>query len=405
VIRQRCYQFRLRPTPEQEQQFRQWAGCRRLVWNTFRERRQAYYQETGKTLSFEEMCQELTALKQHPDLTFLADCDSQALQQVLRDLCRAYHNFFEGRARFPRRKSRKRTPHAFRIPQRVKIEGQHVSIPKVGRVELVLHRPVEGEVKSATIKQEPSGKWNITFVCHFEAPEIQESEPTCPVGLDAGLESFVTTSEGDKIEPPRFYRQQERKLKRAQRQFSRKKKGSQNQARAKKRVAEVQAQTRNRRKDWLHKHSLRLCKKHDCICIEDLAIAALTKTKWRGHSKSWHDAAWGTFRRQLEYKLEWQGKRLVAVDRWFPSSQECHVCHERTPHDLSVRVWICPHCQTVHDRDHNAAINTKVEGLRLLACGNQESQNVCGATVRLPKRKQVASKQKSSQRKLRSPRL
>jgi putative transposase len=243
VIRQRCYRFRLRPTPEQERQFRQWAGCRRLVWNYFRERRQAYYQETGKTLSFEDMCKELTALKQHPDFTFLADCDSQALQQVLRDLCRAYVNFFEKRAKFPKRKSRKRTTNAFRIPQRVKIEGDQVSIPKVGLVGMVLHRPVEGDIKSATIKQEPSGKWNITFVCPFEAPEIQTSEPTCPVGLDAGLETFVTTSNGDKTKPPRFYRQQERKLKRAQREFSRKKKGSKNKANAKKRVAEVHEQT------------------------------------------------------------------------------------------------------------------------------------------------------------------
>src|SRR5579859_3812991 len=187
----RCYQFRLRPTPEQERQFRQWAGCRRLVWNYFRERRQAYYRETGKTLSFEEMCQELTPLKQHPDFTFLADCDSQALQQVLRDLCRAYVNFFEGRAKFPKRKSRKRTPHAFRIPQRVKIVDGCVFAPKAGLVAVVLHREMEGEIKSATIKQEPSGKWSITFVCHFEAPDVATSEPVCPVGLDAGLETFL----------------------------------------------------------------------------------------------------------------------------------------------------------------------------------------------------------------------
>src|SRR5260370_33416717 len=159
---QRCYKFRLRPTPEQECLFRQWAGCRRLVWNYFLQRRKDFYRQTGKTLSYARMCQELTLLKQHPDFAFLNDCDSQALQQVLKDLCTAYTHFFAGRARFPRRKSRRRTPNAFRIPQRVRIEGGSVCIPKVGLVELLLHRPIEGEIKSATIKQEPSGKWSIT---------------------------------------------------------------------------------------------------------------------------------------------------------------------------------------------------------------------------------------------------
>src|SRR5690348_11917447 len=127
---QRCYKFRLRPAPEQEQVFRQWAGCRRLVWNHFLQRRQDHYRETGKSLSYAALSKELTALKQQPDSAFLADCNSQALQQVLKDLCAAYRNFFEGRARFPRRKSKKRTPNAFRIPQRVCVEGDDVFIPK-----------------------------------------------------------------------------------------------------------------------------------------------------------------------------------------------------------------------------------------------------------------------------------
>jgi putative transposase len=340
------------------------------------------------------MCQELTLLKQHPDFAFLNDCDSQALQQVLKDLCTAYTHFFAGRARFPRRKSRRRTPNAFRIPQRVRIEGGSVCIPKAGLVELLLHRPVEGDIKSATIKQEPSGKWSITFVSHFQAPEVSNAEPVSPIGLDAGLETFVTTSEGDKTPPPKFYRKQQRKLKRAQRAFSRKKKNSRNKAKAGKRLAMIHARIRNQRNDWLHKRSRELCDKHDCICIEDLAVSALVKTKLRGHSKSWHDAAWGIFRRQLEYKQDWQGRWLIAVSRWYPSSQECHVCHERTKNDLSTRRWTCGCCGTLHDRDHNAAVNIQVEGLRIVAEGNSETQNVCRATVSLPHREQVTLKQK-----------
>lgn len=257
---QRCFKYRIRPTPEQEQQLRQWAGCRRLVWNYFLARRQDTYRETGKTLSLAAMCRELTLLKRHPDFVFLCECDSQALQQVLRDLHAAYLHFFEKRARFPKRKSRKKTANAFRIPQRVKPpEGGLVSLPKVGAVRILLHRPLEGVVKSATVKQEPSGKWTITFVTHFEAPAVATSPPQSPVGLDAGLESFVTTSEDEKTPPPRFYRKQERKLKQAQRRHSRKQKGSKNKAKARKQVAVVQAQTCNRRNDWLHKLSRVLC--------------------------------------------------------------------------------------------------------------------------------------------------
>src|SRR5437016_1069867 len=127
MIRQRCYQFRIRPTPQQERIFRQWAGCRRLVWNHFLQRRKDFYEATGQSLSYAAMCKELTLLKQHPDFAFLNACDSQALQQVLKDLCTAYVNFFEGRAKFPRPKSKKRTPNAFRIPQRVRLQGEEVS--------------------------------------------------------------------------------------------------------------------------------------------------------------------------------------------------------------------------------------------------------------------------------------
>ena len=405
MMRQRCYQFRIRPTLEQAQQFRQWAGCRRVIWNHFRERRQAFYQETGKTLCFAEMCKELTLLKQHPDFAFLKDCDSQALQQVLRDLCTAYKNFFEGRANFPHPKSRKRTPNAFRIPQRVHLEGDEVSIPKAGQVKIVVHRPLEGDIKSATLKQEPSGKWTITFVSHFETPDIQTGPPQSPIGLDAGLETFVTTSDGEKMPPPKFYRKQERRLRKVQRQHSRKQKGSRNKEKARKRVSIVHARIRNQRNDWLHNCSRELSDKHDLICVEDLAVSALVKTKLRGHAKSWADTAWGSFRRQLSYKQEWRGQRLIAVDRWYRSSQACHVCHERTKNDLSTRVWRCDCCGTLHDRDHNAAINVLVEGLRIVASGNLETQTVCRADVRLPKRKQPALKQKSSNCEVRSPRL
>src|SRR5438045_3416276 len=159
---QRSYRFRLDPTPAQAQAFRQFAGCRRFVWNWALARKRAVYQASGQSLSYGELAGELTALKRQPGTSFLAECDSQALQQTLRDLDRAFTNFFEKRSRYPRPKTRKRTPHAFRIPQRVTVDGGGVRIPKIGLVKANLHRAMEGTIKSATIKQDPAGQWHVT---------------------------------------------------------------------------------------------------------------------------------------------------------------------------------------------------------------------------------------------------
>jgi putative transposase len=372
----KCYRYRLNPTPEQQRQFRQWAGCRRVVWNYFLQRRQEYYQTTGKTLSYVDMAKELTLLKQEPEFAFLADCDSQALQQVLKDLDRAYVHFFEKRARFPKRKSRKRTANAFRIPQRVVVVGSAVKLPKIGLVEIHLHRPIEGEIKSATFKQEAAGHWYVTFVCHFEMPDIEPTSVDNPVGIDLGLDDFASFSTGEKVKAPRFYRKSQKKLRRQHRKVSRrfnkakakqKEPQSKNYQKAKQGLARRYARARNQRNDFLHKLSTRTVKEHAVICIEDLDVASLAKTKLRGHSKSWYDAGAATFRRQLEYKVQWHFKRVVVVDKWFASSKRCSHCHKiNKALTLWDTEWVCPVCQTHHDRNHNASVNIRDEGLRLL---------------------------------------
>lgn len=391
---QKTFRYRLKPTPEQEQSFVQWAGCRRFVWNYALERRRQHYQETKHSLSLAALCLELTSLKR--ELPWLKEADSQCLQQVLRDLDTAYKNFFEKRAGFPKRKKKFKTPNAFRIPQRVCVEvcveQDFCRIPKIGPVPMILHRPLEGCVKSATFKQEASGHWYVTFVTEQEAQKLpKERVSTCAspspagascltaLGIDIGLESFLSTSEGDKVEPPRFFRKQQAKIKRANRRFSRKQKGSQNRHRARRKLACVHAKARQQRNDFLHKLSSALVRKHDVLCLEGITIAHAAKTKLRGHSKSWYDAAHGAFRRMLQYKADWQNRSLVFVGKWFPSSQLCSACgyrerHDRDGHsyDLSVRAWTCSCCQTCHDRDLNAAINIKAEGLRLLAVRQDE---------------------------------
>lgn len=359
----KCYRYRLSPTHQQEAVFLQWAGCRRWVWNWALSRRCQHYDETGKSLSFASLCLELTVLKKI--LPWLGEADSQCLQQVLRDLDTAYTNFFQKRVGFPKRKKKFKCPNAFRIPQRVCVKEGQLSLPKMGLVSMILHRPLDGTVKSATVKQEANGHWFVTFVTQHEVSELPK---TCnvAVGIDIGLKSFLATSDGEKVDAPRFFRKQQAKIKRASRRFSRKQKGSQNRHKARKKRACVYAGASRKRNDFLHKLSTALVEKHDVLCLEDITIAHAAKTKLRGHSKSWYDAAHGAFRRMLTYKAEWQNKSIVLTDKWFPSSQLCSDCGYREKHDLSVRQWDCPCCHSRHDRDVNAAINIRDEGLRLL---------------------------------------
>jgi putative transposase len=376
---QRCYRFRLDPTPEQEQAFRQWAGCRRFVWNWALERKRAVYQESGDSIGYNQLAAELVKLKQQPPTAFLKECDSQALQQTLRDLDRAFINFFQKRARYPKRKRRKRTPHAFRIPQRVTVDGDRVRVPKIGRVKGRLHREMEGTIKSATIKQAAGGYWFVTFVTHFEK---EAGEPTAdrPAGIDVGLESFATFDDGRKVAWPRFYRQQELKLKRLHRRLSRCRKGSRNRAKARRRLAGGSAKVRNQRHDWLHKRSREIVGDHDTVCIEDLNLKGLVKTKL---AKSFSDAAHGNFARMLEYKGLWHDCQIVKVGRFFASTKACHECGQRQSLSLGERRWVCDRCGAEHDRDVNAARNILREGLQILAAGHAESLNACREAVRL----------------------
>ena len=372
MIVQKSYKFRTEPTPEQEQSFVHFAGCRRWVWNWALSRKREVYRATGKGIYAKALCQELTALRR--ELRWLQECQAQLLQQTLRDLDKAFEAFFEKRARFPRLKSRKRSPHAFRFPQFTRIEDGFVVLPKIGRVKSRIHRKTEGAVKSATIKQESDGHWYVVFVSHIE---IADAVPLCdqPCGIDLGLESFLTLASNDgnngtKVKPPKFYRRGQRKLKLLQRRLSRCQKASRNRAKAKARVSRQHHRIAARRNDFLHKLSHGLVTRYDTICTEDLNLSAFVRTKLRGHTKSWADAAVGSLMRMLEYKSLWNAGQVVKVGRWFPSSKTCQCCQSIQPLELSDRVWTCNSCGVVHDRDHNAAVNILCEGLSTITAGS-----------------------------------
>lgn len=382
----RCYKYRLYPTDDQHTTLVQWAGCRRFVWNWALRCRKDHYTATGRGLSYAKLAAALTQLKRDPAHGWLKGCVAQVLQQTLMDLERAFVNFFEKRAKYPRFKARKTTPHSLRFPQCVLVvDAQTISVPKIGLLRAVIHRPLDGFTKGATIKQDAMGAWWVVFVCHIDRPETLLTTEN-PVGIDVGLDSFTTLHTGEKTAPPKFYRRAQKKLARTQRALARKQKGSTNRTKARKRVAKIHQRIKNQRTDWLHKHALGILRNHDTACIEDLNVRGLARTKL---AKSFSDAAVSTFVQLLKDKAEWHGRQVVQVGRFFASSKTCHACQTKTALTLSDRVWVCAICHTTHDRDVNAAINILHEGLRLLAVGMTERLNATGDPVSPAKRRQV----------------
>jgi putative transposase len=279
TIVHRAFRFRLEPTAGQAQAFSQFAGARRWVWNWALAEMQQYYKETGKTLPTGVLSARLTALKDELQTAWLKEVDSQLLQQTLADLRQAFVNFFQRRTRYPRFKSKKRDRARFRIPQRVKVVGHGVQMPKIGRVRLRLSRPVEGHTKSATFKQDACGRWHVTLVAAHEVPvvDLPAPNPERTVGIDLGLKDAIVCSDGTRVAAPRFYRWGERKLRRAQRVHSRRKKGSRNRAKARAKMAHVHQRVANQRADFLHKLTTPLIKNHDSVCTEDLSVRGLAR--------------------------------------------------------------------------------------------------------------------------------
>ena len=347
------------------------AGARRFVWNWALARWKEHYATTGQSIPMSQLSAELTALKTKPETAWLAECDSQALQQVLADLRRAFVNFFEKRARYPRFKSRKRDRARFRIPQRVKIQDGKVYCPKVGWIKIRQSQEIDGDTKSATFRREADGHWYVSLVVEFEMPDVPLPIPTIEetVGIDLGLLDFVTTSDPNEkpVPAPKFYRKRERKIRRAQRAMSKCRKTSKRREKARKRLSRAYQKAGRQRQDFLHQLSSKLVNQHEAICIEDLNVKGLARTKL---SQSFADAAMGEFRRQLEYKCQWNRKHLQAIDRFFSSSKMCNRCGALNDNlMLSDREWDCD-CGAHHKRDLLAACNIRDKGYReILAAG------------------------------------
>ena len=392
MMERKSIRVRLEPNSGQREKLAQAAGSRRFVYNWALARWQQHYNEHQKTILLKDLSRELTELKYLEDTAWLRDVDSQLQQQALADVRRSFQNFFASRAKYPRFRCKGRSKESFRIPQRVVVNGRRLYVPKVGHVRTSEPIDLTGLThKSTTFSLDSDGHWYASLVVQFELPKLalpklQDNDKT--IGIDLGLKDLMVLSDGTVHGNPRWYRKHELKLAKAQRELSRKKKGSKNRAKAKQKVARAHARVRLVRADHIHKLTIGLVSRYDTVVIEDLCIRGMAKTKL---SKSIYDASLGEIRRQLEYKARWNNTRLIVIDRWFPSSKTCSSCGFINQQlELKDRSWVCEGCQVEHDRDWNASINIRAEGLRLeglVAVGNTETLNACGEHVR----RQVAS--------------
>jgi len=379
-MRHQAVKVRLYPTTEQQVILAQHFGCSRWWWNYALNLCIETYQLTGKGLTRSALNAFLPKLKKQEETEWLSECYSQVLQATTLNLVTAYKNFFEGRAKYPRFKA-KRNKQSIQYPQSVKISDGCLKFPgRVGVVKAKIHRPIEGTIKTVTVSMTPSGKYFASVLTKVEGDSPPVSTDGKVAGIDLGLKDFAIVNDGvktSKYANPKHLAKHERNLKRKQRKLDRKEKGSKSRDKARKLVARVHERVSNVRQDYLHKLSRKLVDENQVIVVESLN----TKGMVRNHklAASISDVGWGMFVNFLSYKLEFEGKVLVEIDRWFPSSKLCSNCHYQVNEmPLKVREWTCPSCGTHHDRDGNASANIRAEGIRILSVSGTGTAAVGG---------------------------
>ena len=334
------------------------------------------YKETGKGLSRNDIIKFLPGLKREHE--WLTEPPSQVLQQAALDLSSAFLNFFEGRAKYPRFKS-KFKKQSIRFPQGCKLTENHLVLPKLKEIYCRVSRLPIGTLKSVTVSLSVSGEYYASCLYDDGQDKPERRSEGKAIGIDVGLTHFAITSDGTKHGNPKYGRKYEKKLASRQKRLSRKQKGSSNRNKARKVVARIHQKISRCREDFLHKLSRKLVDENQVIVVENLAVKNMVKN--HKLAKSISDAGWGMFCTMLKYKAEWDGKTYLEIDRFFPSSKTCHVCLNQVGSlPLDVREWTCLKCQTKHDRDINAAVNIRDEGLRVLAGGHLASAS--GVRVR-----------------------
>jgi len=373
----RAYRYRFYPTPDQEKNLNQTFGCVRYIYNrSLRYRQDAWY-ERQENVSYLQNSALLTEWKKEPEHIWLNEVSSVPLQQVLRHLQTGYKNFFQGRAKYPNFKKKEGHQSAEYTTSAFKWDGESLKLAKQSEpLDIRWSRRFEGRPTTVTVSRVPSGRYFVSIL-------VDEKIDLLPVvnsvvGIDVGIKDVVINSDGVVSGNPRYTAKYAAKLAKYQKRLAKKQKGSNNRRKAKAKVARIHEQIADCRRDFTHKLTTTLINENQVICVENLAVKNMVKNPML--AKSISDANWGELVRQLEYKANWRGRTVVAIDRWFPSSKRCSCCgYTLDKLDLATRQWTCPECNTTHDRDINAAQNIKAAGLAVLACG--ETVNPVSAKV------------------------
>lgn len=364
----KAIKYRLYPTTEQEVMFAKTFGCCRKVFNLMLADKIACYE---KTKSFGKQ----TPAMYKADYPFLKEVDSLALANAQLDLQSAFRNCFDmtrkSRNRFPKFKSAKHSKKSYTTNNQkgtVALLDKGIRLPKVGVVKARIHRLPEKDwkLKSATISQNRDGKFHVSVLFEFDNEVKKVSKDTDnAIGLDYASNGLYVDSNGNTGTNHKYFRESQNRLAKNQRKLKNKTTGSNNYKKQQLKIAKIHSHIANQRLDNLHKISTKIANSYDVVCVEELNMKAMSN-KGFGNGKATLDNGYGMFLNLLEYKLADRGKFFVKIDKWFPSSQLCSGCGHRQPMPLDNRVYVCPECGTVIDRDLNAAINIKNEGLRIL---------------------------------------
>ena len=361
----KAFKFRIYPNEEQKIIFAKTFGCTRFIYNKMLSDKIDYYKQTKQKLNN-------TPAQYKTEFEWLKEVDSLAFANAQMNLQKAFTNFFTNpKSGFPKFKSKHKNRKSYTTNNQkgsITLENGYLKLPKiVDLIKVKQHRqiPEDYKIKSVTVSQTPSGKYYASILCEYEN-QVQTAELKDFLGLDFSMKELYKDSNGNEPCYPRYYRQAEKRLKREHRKLSLMKKGSSNRNKQRIKVAKLHEKVANQRKDFLHKQSRQIANAYDCVCIENLDMKAMSQSLHFGKSVS--DNSWGMFITFLQYKLEEIGKKLIKVDKFFASSQICNVCGYKNSEtkNLSIRAWDCPNCGTHHDRDINAAINIKNEGMRLV---------------------------------------
>lgn len=369
----KAYKYRLYPNNEQKILINKTFGCVRFVYNKMLANRKAIYEQYKDDKEAMKQQKYLLPADFKKEFEWLKEVDSLALANAQQNLNAAYRNYFRDKSiGFPKFKSKHHDRKSYTTNNQggtIRLNNNKtIRLPKLKDVPIKLHRqiPKRSRIKSATISKTATGKYYISILVEFElVVEPKVPTPETVIGLDYSSKTLYVDSQAYSADYPKFYRQMEAKLKKEQRKLSKRQKGGKNRNKQRQKVAKLHDKVANQRKDYLHKMSRKIANTYDAVVIEDLNMRGMAQGLRL--AKSTNDNGFGMLKTFLEYKLIEQGKRLVVIDKWFPSSKLCRFCGTVNKElTLADRIWTCQKCGRVLDRDVNAAINIKNEGCRIL---------------------------------------